>query len=203
MSVDLWEERNGAANSLIRLREKNAVSECRIAADRMYTDAQCKRSVCNGGLWTHSNHSRSNIFTLYTSRKDYVYCSRCYERNRWLVVHPLSVLVFQSNFIYKLGLLMFIFSVNLLQPASTTTRNPRSPVQPITADQVGQDWGGVDLFLCQIWRKCRWKKQLQPTSASQQSERSETRLRCLKTTAAAAGQGSLISIDIDTIIETP
>ncbi len=42
------------------------VSEPRTAADRMCTDTQCKRSLCNGGSWIHSNRSQSNIIILHT-----------------------------------------------------------------------------------------------------------------------------------------
>ncbi len=42
------------------------VSEPRTAMDRMCTDAQLKRSLCNGASWTHSNCSRSNVVISLT-----------------------------------------------------------------------------------------------------------------------------------------
>ncbi len=44
--------------------EKNALFERRTATDR--TDTRCQRSLCNGGLWTHSNRSWSNIVISHT-----------------------------------------------------------------------------------------------------------------------------------------
>ncbi len=50
-------ELNRVANSVIWLRkELNGMSEPRTATDRMYTDAQCKQSLCNDRPWTHSNY---------------------------------------------------------------------------------------------------------------------------------------------------
>ncbi len=42
------------------------VSEHWTTTGRMCTDPQCKQSLCNGGSWTHSNCSRSNIVISLT-----------------------------------------------------------------------------------------------------------------------------------------
>ncbi len=58
-------EQIGAANSDLVERKMRFVSERRTATDRMCTDAQCKRSLCKGGPWTHSNRHIAHPYTEY------------------------------------------------------------------------------------------------------------------------------------------
>ncbi len=54
------------------LVEKKMGCDPRTATDRMCTDAWCKQSLRNGGSWTRSNRSQSNIVILHTRHRCHV-----------------------------------------------------------------------------------------------------------------------------------
>ncbi len=65
-SMEAW---NRTEQQIVRFGwEKSALFERRTATDRMCTDTRCQPSLCNGGSWTQSNRSGSNIVISHTAR---------------------------------------------------------------------------------------------------------------------------------------